>query len=152
MLGAVCATAAVAMPATALAHDHPGDDDAPVGTVSAFSSGALTIAMTDGSSVTGSVDDRTDIECIPSGWLKDGERGRRKARAAHNGDDHHGRRSRSDHRGHRDHGWHRGHHRPFDCGASALTAGTSVREADLKVTASGLVFDDVELIKERAAG
>lgn len=147
MIGAVCATAALTMPATALAHDRPGDD-APVGTVSAFSNGALTIAMTDGSSVTGRVDDRTDVECVPSGWLKDGERGTRLARTARNGDDHHGKRSRS----HRDRGWHRGHHRPFDCGTSALTAGTPVRKADLEVTASGLVFDDVELIKERAAG
>lgn len=147
MIGAVCATAAVAIPSAALAHDHPGGDDGPVGTVSAFSNGALTIAMTDGSSVTGKIDDRTDIECIPSGWLKTGERGKRMARAAHNGD-HHGDRPRS----HRDRGWHRGHHRPFDCGTSALTAGTTVRDADLKVTAAGLVFDDVDLIKERAAG
>jgi hypothetical protein len=152
MIGAVCATAAVAMPSAALAHDHRGGDDAPVGTVSAYATGSLTIAMADGSTVTGRVDGRTDIECVPAGWLKSGDRGLRKARAAHRGDDHHGDRSRSRRGDHRDRGWPRGHHRPYDCDTSALTAGTTVRDADLKVTASGLVFDDVELIRERAAG
>lgn len=156
-IGALCATAAVALPSAALAHDHPRAE-APVGTVSAFSNGALTIAMADGSNVTGRVDDRTDIECVPSGRLKTGDRGVRKARAAHNRGDHrHGKRSRSHDRRHHDrrhhdHGRHRGHHRPFDCGPDALTAGTQVLEADLKVTSSGLVFDDVELMEERDAG
>jgi len=154
VLGAVCATAALAAPSAALAHDGGGSDDANAGTVSAFSDGALTIKMADGSSVTGRVDESTDIACIPSGWLKSGDRSRhRMAHAAHHGHgDRRGRRhsARSESPG--DRGWHRGQHRPYDCDASALTAGTTVREADLKATSTGLVFDDVELIKERAAG
>ena len=36
-----------------------------------------------------------------------------------------------------------------DCSAADLTAGTVVREAELELTASGLVFEEIELVGER---
>jgi hypothetical protein len=133
MIGVAGALAAiaVAIPAVSAADrghgsGHDGDHGGTVGTIESFdeTTGALTIAPTTGDPITALVNDRTKIQCRNEDADDDD-----------NGDDHGGSGP-----GKRSHGGHRG-----NCDTDALVAGASVEDADLDLSSSGLVFEEVEL-------
>jgi hypothetical protein len=153
---ASCALVAV-MPATALAHGrhHRGhharvhhrtfghdfnqsSSTSPTtssgdtaGTVQSFSGGVLTIALNDGSTVSGTVSDATEIECgapdTSSSWQGHDHSGDNNGP----GDDDQG-------QGDDEHAQ--------SCDSSNLAAGTVVREAELNVSSAGSVWRKVELM------
>jgi len=112
------------------------DDSSTAGTVKSYTDGVLTIALSDGTEVSGKVTRKTDIECDDDS---------RSARSSSRGDD-------DDKRGD-DNGRHRGDDRSDgkrrgrhdDCGDEALREGAAVHKAKLKISSRGLSWDDVEL-------
>jgi len=132
MLSLTAAAALAVAPTSALAHggkhghEHgKGPTPTPVATVASFADGTLTLTLTDGSSLTAKVTDRTRLAC---------ESATPTARKATKG-----------HHGHRGPGW--GRHRHQRCGTENLTAGTKVTEAEVSATTSGAVFREVDLLK-----
>jgi hypothetical protein len=125
------------------------DEVEPVGTIASFTNGTLTITLANGQSVSGQVTPGTEIECEAM------------AKAAHDGsgDDHSGPGSGEDENENEV----ENENAPppamtppaptppapegeqGSCGQDALKAGTPVREAEAKLTASGLVFEKIEL-------
>ena len=115
------------------------------GTVKSYSDGVLTIALKDGTEVSGKVTRSTDIECDDD---------RRSARSSSRGDDDKSGDDNGRHRGDdrnkgkrgddRSDGKRRGRH-DDDCGDEALVEGASVHKAKLKISSRGLAWDDVEL-------
>ena len=115
--------------------DGVRDDDEGAGTITSFADGVLTITLAAGGELTGRVDpQRTEIECsaaptataAASGPGSDGDDDR-------NGSDDDDVRDDDD----------RDDDAP--CGATELTAGRLVREAELLVGATGAVFREIEL-------
>jgi len=103
------------------------DGDENAGTVASFTGGVLTINLAGGGTLTGEVNDETEIECDDT------------ARASDHGDgDHHGDDGDDDH-GDDDEG------DDDNCAADALTAGTAVHEAELEARDGKAVFEKVEL-------
>jgi hypothetical protein len=123
--------------------DDDGIDDADenAGTVTAYADGVLTITLfAGGEALTAAVTDETDIQCgcdDRSSAVKSDDPG---------DDDEHGDRDDDEH-GDRDDERHGGWHDDdgSDCDADALAVGALVEEADLKVTADGKVWDEIEL-------
>ena len=110
------------------------DADENAGTVASFSGGMLTITLAKGGTLAGRVGDETEIECddataTAAGHGGDGEDG-------DHGDGGDGDQGDAD--GH-DHGGDQ------SCGADALTAGRTVKEAELKAANGEAVFEKVEL-------
>ena len=106
------------------------DGDENAGTIASFSDGVLTITLAGGGTLTGEVDEDTEIECGDM------------ARASDDGDDdHHG----DDGDGH--HGDDEGDDDQGDenCASDALTTGAVVHEAELKARDGKAVFEKVEL-------
>lgn len=127
MLSLTAVAALAVAPTSALAHggDHgSGNDAAPVATVASFANGTLTLTLTDGSTLTAKVTDRTRLAC-------------ENAAATASKADFHGR--------HDGHGF--GRHRHQKCGTENLTAGTKVTEAEVSATTLGAVFREVDLLK-----
>ncbi len=151
---ACCAVIAI-LPASALAHGHHhkrhhrahharvrdwGSDQgtgqnqaADAGTVQSFTGGVLTIALTNGQTVSGQVTPDTEIKC--------------EAPDTSNGmvsHDRHG-----DNNGN-DQGDNNGNDQGDDdnamCSSSDLTTGTVVHEAELRLSGAGAVWDRVELV------
>ena len=132
-----------------LAGDNPReadtDDDGiedgqeKAGTVVSFSGGVLIVHLFNGDDVKGTVDADTEIEC---------ENTTTATRAADDGGgDDHGDDDQGD-RGDDDQGdddENEDENQP-GCDASALTQGAIVKEAELKATATGLAFREIELI------
>jgi hypothetical protein len=106
------------------------------GTVTGFSNGVLTITLNDGTVVNGTVNGRTQIECISSNQQDD---------QGNNGDND----GSSSGQGHRD-GDQGGGDENGDggqmCGTASLVLGTPVAQADLRIDSSGATWTDVELI------
>jgi hypothetical protein len=103
------------------------------GTITSFSGGMLTIKLDGGGTLSGLVTDATEIECDDA------------ARASDSGDGGPGGDDTGD-----DHGGPGDDDRPGDdegagCDASALTAGASVKEAELRTAGGDAVFEKVEL-------
>jgi len=128
-----------------LAGDNPRnadtDDDGiedgheKAGQVVSFTDGVLIVHLFNGDDVKGTVDADTEIEC---------EHGA-SARAADDGPGHDGDEGDDDH-GDDDHGDDQGEDdNEANCDQSALTPGAVVHEAELKATAGGLVFREIEL-------
>jgi hypothetical protein len=145
----VLAAIAIAVPAISAADRGHGDGhhDRTVGTISSFDAetGTLVITPTDGDDVTGTVNDRTKIKCEDEHGDDrgddHGDDGPNHDQGDDNGDD-------GDGDGHGGHGQgKRGHGsgRRGNCGPDDLTAGATVEEAELEITADGLVFEEVEL-------
>jgi hypothetical protein len=126
------------------------------GTVKSFESGVLTISLAQGGELVGIVDDRTEIECESEAAAHASSDGRRDDSGSSgnsgpsgsscrgSGDD------RGDHDAGDDHGDDPADHDAGDddrerCGTDALTAGTRVREADVRVTSTGRLFSEIEL-------
>jgi hypothetical protein len=130
--------------------DDDGVDDGNegAGTVTSFTGGVLVIHLFSGDDVKGTVDAGTEIECEHRSQTST------TAVAADGGgddpgDDDQGGRGGDDDSGD-DHGG-RGDDDSGDddganCDASALTTGAVVREAELKTTSAGLVFEKIEIV------
>jgi hypothetical protein len=136
-----------------MAGDNPRDADTDndgirdgqekAGQVVSFTDGVLTVRLFNGDDVKGTVDADTEIEC------EDAPATAPAARAAddgHGGGDDHGD-DGNDNRGH-DEGDDDEDHNDGQpgCDATKLTPGAVVSEAELKATASGLLFEKIELV------
>ena len=123
-------------------NDGVEDGDENAGTITSFSGGVLVIDLFGSSDdVRGTVTNATDIEC----------EGADDAHASDHGDDGEG---EGDHSGpgggdrEGDFGDREDDNENEDaCSTADLTNGTVVREADLKTTATGLVFEEIELAR-----
>jgi hypothetical protein len=133
----------------------PASSDS-AGTVVSFSEGTLTVKLNDGSSVSGKVTERTEIECPASTSSSasaadfgghdqgdDNDRGDQDGRfgdrghdpgAGPSGDDHHG-----------DCPGHEAGAQTEHCTSAALMPGASVKEAFLSLSGAGAVWVKVEL-------
>jgi hypothetical protein len=130
-------------------NDGIGDGKEKAGQVVSFTGGVLIVHLFNGDDVKGTVDDNTEIECedrpatTPTAPT---------ARAADDGDGGGDDQGEDDNRG-------SGHDQGDDdegdddendgqpgCDASKLTPGAVVGEAELKATAAGLVFEEIELV------
>jgi hypothetical protein len=104
----------------------------------------LTLTLTDGSTVSGKLTDATEIECdasAPTATAADhGDRGEGNGL---DGEDHHG--GPQGPGGHDDHGDDNDDNEAEHCTAAALVAGAVVREAELRVSSAGAVWEKVEL-------
>jgi hypothetical protein len=115
-------------------HGFPGSLE-PAGTIASFdpSSGMLTIDLTKGGSVSGTVTDRTWIDCGGHGW---DFRRHRERFAQHFGED--------------DQGWH--HHWGWEhhssCSTEDLTQGRTVDDAVLGLFDGGAAFWKIDLAPE----
>ena len=130
--------------------DGTRDDGEGAGTVTSFGNGVLVVHLFNGDDVKGTVDEETEIECEsrPMGPVVVG------ARKADDGPGRSGDDDQGDDDGH--------HHGDRDeqgddddedeCDASALTAGAVVHEAELKTTADGLVFREIEIVVSSSGG
>jgi hypothetical protein len=117
------------------------------GTVKSFKSGVLTISLAQGGELVGIVDDRTEIECESEAAAHASSDGRRddSASSGNTGPSGSSGRGSGD-----DHGDDPADHDAGDddrerCGTDALTAGTRVREADVRVTSTGRRFSEIEV-------
>jgi hypothetical protein len=119
------------------------------GTVASFTGSVLTIRLNDGSEIHGLVTDATELECTA------GMTTMIRSDGGGSGDDHGGDQG-DHHRG--DQGGDRGDDQGDDqgedrgmgdeaqsCSSSALTTGTVVEGAELKVSSAGAIWDKVEL-------
>ena len=123
--------------------------DANAGMVASFDGTKLTIELADGSTVSGTVNNDTEIEC----------EGINDSQTSFHGDDHGSGRSGGDDQGDRgDDNGDRGDDNDNDdnpmqnCDTSDLTPGTMVHEARLSLSGAGAVWDKVELLTSSTAG
>ena len=140
--------------------DGVEDGDENAGTIESFdaATGVLVIDLFNGDTVTGTVDEDTEVECGCHGDTGDSEdsdddsddnTGARLDPGPGDGDD--------DHSGPGgpggDHSGPGGPEGPdgSDCTVDDLVAGAVVHEAELKTTADGLVYTEVELVKDDPA-
>jgi hypothetical protein len=107
-------------------HNGVRDGDEVGGTIVSFENSVLTIKLADDSTISGKVDDSTEIECRTAG--EDGDRHER-----HGGGDHSGPG--------------RGGDDETRCTTADLTAGTAVHEAELHGTGADAVFEEIKLLK-----
>jgi len=131
--------------------DGTNDGSEGAGTVTSFTGGVLIVHLFNGDDVKGTVDDQTEIECKtrPTGQPTVVPTAR-KADEGPGGDDqgdddgdHHG---GGDDDGDGQHHQHGDDDQRRDCDATALTTGAVVGEAELKTTAAGLVFRQIEIV------
>jgi hypothetical protein len=146
--------------------DRDSDDDGRndghenAGTVTSFDGTKLTITLASGGTVTGNVDDSTEIECkrpattTPTATASredepgDDRGGDDRGGDDGDNDDHSGPgRGGDDDPGDDDHGERGDDDDEVACSKSDLTAGTVVHEAELKLTDGVAVFREVELVK-----
>jgi hypothetical protein len=132
-------------------HKQFGRSDAPAtpsmddnaGTVASFDGTKLTIQLADGSMVSGTVDNDTEIGCEAADMSHQSFNRDDEGRDHNSGDDHgdrgddHG--GRGDDNDNDDNGME-------NCDTSSLTPGTIVHEAELKLSGAGAVWDKVELL------
>jgi hypothetical protein len=132
--------------------DQGGNSSGQAGTVTSFDNGVLTITLNDGSTVSGTVTDGTELECMaPSSnpQSEDGDSGGDNNPSGgdnnpsgddnNNGDDNGDNNNGDDNGDNGDNGGQM-------CSTSSLTPGTPVAEANLEITSSGATWDKVELI------
>jgi thrombospondin type 3 repeat protein len=106
------------------------------GKVASFTGGVLTIDLFGGKTLTGTVDDTTEIECADAHASDAGDQGDDHG-------DHHGDDPGDDHG--EDPGDDDGGDAATSCDMSALTAGAVVKEAELHTVGGDAVFEKVEL-------
>jgi Ni/Co efflux regulator RcnB len=128
----------------------PANSDERAGTVASFTGGVLTLTLTDGSTVSGKVTDATEIECrsgAPAAIAADhGDHGEENHHGEDNGVDGEDCHGGSQGPGGRDeHGDDNDEDRAEHCTTAALVAGAVVREAELRVSSAGAVWQKVEL-------
>jgi hypothetical protein len=131
--------------------DDDGIDDGQekAGTVVSFTNGVLIVHLFNGDDVKGTVDDNTEIKCEQAQPMTTTPAAARTADDGGGGGDDHGDDNGGDDDGGNDHG-DNGDDDNEDaqpgCDASALTPGAVVGEAELKATAAGLIFREIELV------
>jgi hypothetical protein len=126
-------------------HKQFGRADAPAspamadnaGTVAAFDGTKLTIQLADGSMVSGTVNDDTEIECEAADMSQTSFHGDDHGRDHNGGDDNSGPGNNNDDNDNDE---------MENCGTGSLTPGTIVHEAELKLSGAGAVWDKVELL------
>jgi hypothetical protein len=153
---------AAAVPAVALAHGrhhrhhhqfrvhhrdfgHVNDMAGDAGTVASFddATGKLTIALNDGSTVTGTVTPDTEIECGAANEPEHDNFFHRNDHGGGSGDNS----GSGDHGDRGDGGDNRGDDNDMqNCDTSALTPGATVHEAELRLSGAGAIWDRVELV------
>jgi hypothetical protein len=130
-----------------------------VGTVASFENEVLTITLNDGSTVKGKVTSATEIECMTaSAGASSTEEGREEDKGS--GDDQSGDRDQGSSDEESQSSGEEGQSKEDggdddvetaaaepECGTAALTPGTGVREAELKIGPGGAEFESVELVK-----
>jgi hypothetical protein len=138
-------------------NDGVGDDEETIGTVASFvedsanpGTGVLTITLNNGSTLSGTVDATTEIECRAPEHAGVNERhgsdegGEDNSGPGNGGEDNSG----PGHGGEDNSGpGHGGDDERRPCTTADLTAGTPVHEAEFHSSADGNVFDEVKLIK-----
>ncbi len=159
------AVASVA-PSTTPAQSAPASSDETAGKIASFTNGTLTITLNDGSTVSGKVDESTEIECgtAMASAASDGhgDHGRggdgEGSGPSSSGDDQQAEGQQGDDqqgdRGDDPQGGAAGHDEGDDggqgekasrCTSAALVPGAVVREAELRVSSAGAVWGRVEL-------
>jgi hypothetical protein len=114
------------------------DEVNPAGTIASFDNGVLTITLGNGQSVSGRVTADTKIECE--------DEDEATAMAAHDGgDDNSGPGSSSSGREEENEVENEVAVEDRACGTDALKQGTTVKEAEAKLTSNGLVLGEIEL-------
>jgi hypothetical protein len=138
--------------------DGTKDGGEGAGTVTSFTGGVLIVHLFNGDDVKGTVDDQTEIQCktrpmsqptvVPVAHKADEGPG-----GGDEGDDDGGHRGGGADDGDDDGEHHDGQHNQNgddddqdSCDATALTTGAVVGEAELKTTAAGLVFREIEIV------
>ena len=127
------------------------------GSVATFEGGVLTVTLNDGTKVTGKVTEQTEIKCEPGSELAHaadhGDEGGEDSLGSSNGNENQGRDDQGDgdqndqnDQGDDDQNDQEEHGEPPQCGTSSLVAGALVREAELRVSSSGAVFEQIELV------
>jgi hypothetical protein len=125
------------------------------GTVSSFdaNTGELVINLFSGQSVSGTVTPDTEIECTNDDDVQPDDHGDDPTGDDHSGPGHDGSDDPAGHDVGDDHGDDGPGHTKRDhgdddenCSSADLAPGTVVREAELDATASGLVFEEIELL------
>ena len=134
---------------------------ATAGTVTSFTGGVLTITLSNGSTVSGQVTERTELHCLPATPPPPAEgedRGDDEGTGSESGDAGPSTSGRGDGPSHSDSGSSGGGEdgdgggmgNPGEgdqsCTTAALVAGAVVREAELSVSGAGAVWDHVDLI------
>ena len=117
-------------------HDGIDDADEQSGVIDSFdaTTGKLTVKLVNGDSLTGTVNSGTEIECeAPATTRHDGE----DNSGPGSGDDNQG--DDNDDQGENE------NENEGNCGTNALTQGTIVREAELRLTSAGAVFEEIQL-------
>jgi hypothetical protein len=130
-------------------HDGIDDADEQSGVIDSFdaTTGKLTVKLVNGDSLTGTVNSGTEIECeAPATTRHDGE----DNSGPGSGDDNSGPGSTTSGSGDDDNQGDDNddqgeNENEGNCGTDALTQGTIVREAELRLTAAGAVFEEIEL-------
>jgi hypothetical protein len=122
-------------------HDGIDDGDEQSGVIASFDGTTLTVTLVNGDTLKGTVNDGTEIECenpATATTRHDGDSG--------SGDDNSGPGSTNSGDDQGDDNDDQGEDENEDnCGTGALTQGTIVREAELRLTTSGAVFREIEL-------
>ncbi|MCB0875603.1 MAG: hypothetical protein R2718_09525 [Solirubrobacterales bacterium] len=118
------------------------DGDENAGVISAFDGTTLTIDLAGGGSITGTVDDSTEVKCgreCDHDGDDSGPSDETDSRRDHGGDDPADEdESESDDDSDSEGG---------DCSAADLAAGVAVHEAEIRVSGGGAVFEEIELAK-----
>ena len=131
--------------------DGTNDGSEGAGTVTSFTGGVLIVHLFNGDDVKGTVDDQTEIECktrpmsqpivVPA--ARKADEGPGGDDQGDDDDDHHG---GGDDDGDGQHHQHGEFDQRRESDATALTTGAVVGEAELKTTAAGLVFRQIEIV------
>jgi hypothetical protein len=147
------ASTQAASPTTATSPPAPAANaDETAGTIASFTSGTLTIKLNDGSTVSGQVTEGTEIECrsAMAAAARDGngdqgdDRGQDGQSNSGPGDGRHdgvSSRDGDDNDANDDNG----NDQAEQCTTTALVPGAVVREAELRVSSAGSVWEKVEL-------
>lgn len=149
--GAVTSSAPVSGTSSPSATQPAGPTDETAGTIASFTNGTLTITLKDGSTVSGKVTEATEIECraAMASAASDGH-----GDQGDQGDDHGdggqsnsgpGEDEQDDVSGHDDGDDDAPQQPAASCTSAALVSGAVVREAELRVSSAGAVWQKVEL-------
>jgi hypothetical protein len=120
-------------------HDGIDDADEQSGVIDSFdaTTGKLTVKLVNGDSLTGTVNSGTEIECeAPATTRHDGE----DNSGPGSGDDNQGDDNQGDDNDDQGENENEG-----NCGTDALQPQTIVKEAELRLTSAGAVFEEIEL-------
>jgi hypothetical protein len=132
-------------------HFGPASTTAPTsanaGTVKSFTGGVLTLALHNGSTVSGTVDNNTEIECgsVERDLRSDGESGQSGSGSGDRGDQRDDIGTSDDDNGNNGDDNDENGHDNGDCTTSALSTSAVVRSAELRISSAGAVWDKVEL-------